>query len=98
MTAMDNVQHHLHVGDRVRVMDDNPKGNPRTPEYIRGKSGVVTLVHGAIPNPVDHRDIYPPLCTVLFTVRDVFGGSGPRTLPGDLHEDALGRARGSAPA
>jgi len=92
MTAMDNVQHHLHVGDRVRVLDDNPKGNPRTPEYIRGKSGVVSLVHGAIPNPADHRDTYPPLCTVLFTVQDVFGGSSPCTLAIDLHEDWLERA------
>ena len=89
---MENMQHQLQVGDRVRVMGDNPKGNPRTPEYIRGKSGVVTIVHGAIPNPIDHRDVYPPLCTVLFAVRDVFGGSTTNTLAIDLHEDWLERA------
>jgi hypothetical protein len=88
---MASTQHQLHIGDRVRVMDENPAGNPRTPAYIRGKSGVVTALHGAIDNPIDHRGVYPPLCTVLFQVRDVFGGSSPHTLAVDLHEDWLER-------
>jgi hypothetical protein len=34
------------VGDLVLVAIENPNGNPRTPKYIRGKRGVVGLVHG----------------------------------------------------
>jgi hypothetical protein len=29
---------------------------------------VITAVHGRIANPLDHRDVYPPLCTVAFLV------------------------------
>jgi hypothetical protein len=61
----------------------------RTPHYIRGKSSVVTVLHGSIVNPIDHRAVYPPLCNVLFRVRDVFGGSSDDTLSIDLHEDWL---------
>lgn len=82
-------RHRFHVGDSVRVERANPAGNPRTPAYIRGKSGTVTALHGCVVNPLDHRSVYPPLCTVLFSVRDVFGGSGHDTLSVDLHEDWL---------
>jgi hypothetical protein len=63
--------HRFRVGDPVQVERVNPTGNPRTPHYIRGKSGVVTVLHGSIVNPIDHRGVYPPLCSVLFRVRDV---------------------------
>jgi hypothetical protein len=65
--------HRFHVGDRVRVKHANPDGNPRTPAYVRGKDGIVTALHGSIVNPLDHRDVYPPLCSVLFPVGHVFG-------------------------
>ena len=81
--------HRFQVGDRVEVERANPAGNPRTPAYIRGKSGIVTALHGRIPNPLDHRDVYPPLCSVLFVVREVFGGVSHDTLSVDLHEDWL---------
>jgi len=81
--------HRFRVGDRVRVERANPVGNPRTPAYVRGKSGIVTALHGCIVNPLDHHGLYPPLCSVLFQVRDVFGGSSPDTLSVDLHEDWL---------
>jgi nitrile hydratase len=80
------------VGDRVRVKDANPDGNPRTPTYIRGKVGVVNELHGVIYNPVDHRGLYPPLCSVLFHVRDVFDAPTADTISVDLHEDWLERA------
>ena len=67
----------------------NPAGNPRTPAYIRGQSGIVTALHGSIVNPLDHRGVYPPLCSVLFLVREVFGGASHDTLSVDLHEDWL---------
>jgi nitrile hydratase len=82
-------RHRFHVGDRVQVERANPAGNPRTPAYIRGKSGTVTALHGCVVNPLDHRSVYPPLCTVLFSVREVFGGSSHDTLSVDLHEDWL---------
>lgn len=79
------------VGDRVRVKVANPKGNPRTPPYIRGKTGVVTTLHGRIDNPIDHRGIYPSLYTVEFEVRDVFGTDSSDRLAVDIHEEWLER-------
>ena len=81
--------HQFRVGDRVQVERANPHGNPRTPGYIRGKNGIVTVLHGSIVNPIDHHGVYPPLCSVLFRARDVFGGSSDDTLSIDLHEDWL---------
>ena len=37
--------------------------------------------------------MYPPLCSVLFSVREVFGGASQDTLSVDLHEDWLAPAR-----
>jgi len=84
--------HRFHVGDRVRVKRANPSGNPRTPAYVRGKSGIVAALHGSIDNPLDHRGVYPPLYSVLFPVREVFGGASQDTLSVDLHEDWLAPA------
>lgn len=81
--------HRLDVGDRVQVKQTNPEGNPRTPTYIRGKTGTVTALHGTMDNPLDHRDAYPPLCSVLFLVHEVFGGVSRDTLSVDLHEEWL---------
>jgi hypothetical protein len=81
--------HRFKVGDAVEVERANVAGNPRTPRYIRGKRGVVTVLHGAIVNPIDHHGVYPPLCSVLFRVGDVFGGGSSDTLSVDLHEDWL---------
>jgi nitrile hydratase beta subunit-like protein len=90
--------HRFHVGDRVRVRCANPAGNPRTPVYVRGKGGIVTAVHGSIVNPLDHRGVYPPLCSVLFSVHNVFGGASRDTLSVDLHEDWLAPAGTSGDA
>lgn len=86
---MNSVEHVFKVGDRVRVKTDNPDGNPRTPHYVRNKVGVVTTLHGVRENPLDHRDVYPPLCTVVFEVREVFGGTSTDKLYVDLHEEWL---------
>jgi hypothetical protein len=86
---MPEAAHRFRVGDRVQVEPANPTGNPRTPAYIRGKRGVVTGLHGSIVNPLDHRGVYPPLCSVLFRVGEVFGGGSRDTLSVDLHEDWL---------
>jgi nitrile hydratase subunit beta len=77
------------IGDRVRVKTEEPAGNPRTPAYIRGKAGSVIGLHGRIDNPVDHRGIYPPLYTVEFEVREVFGTDSADRLAVDIHDDWL---------
>jgi nitrile hydratase subunit beta len=84
--------HRFHVGDRVWVKSANPAGNPRTPAYVRGKRGIITALHGSIANPLDHRGVYPPLCSVLFPVHELFGGASQDTLSVDLHEDWLAPA------
>jgi nitrile hydratase beta subunit-like protein len=90
--SMAEATHRFHVGACVRVMQANPAGNPRTPAYVRGKTGIVTALHGRIDNPLDHRGVYPPLCSVVFPVRGVFGGASQDTLSVDLHEDWLAPA------
>ncbi|TMJ89961.1 MAG: nitrile hydratase subunit beta [Alphaproteobacteria bacterium] len=84
--------HRFQVGERVRVMQANPAGSPRTPAYVRGKSGIVTALHGSIENPLDHRGVYPPLCSVLFSVHEIFCRASQDTLSVDLHEDWLAPA------
>ena len=79
----------FHVGDQVRIKQENPTGNPRTPKYVRGKQGVIAAVHGVIPNPHDHRGLYSPLYTVLFDVNEIFGGSSHDKLRVDVHEEWL---------
>ena len=81
------------VGDRVLVKREAPGGNPRTPGYVRGKQGRVTEIHGVMDNPLDHRGRYPPLYTITFAVKDVFGGPGDGMLCVDVHEEWLEEAR-----
>jgi nitrile hydratase subunit beta len=85
----ESAQPQFRVGSRVRVKSANPAGNPRTPQYVRGKTGVVALVHGVVDNPIDHRGNYPPLYSVVFAVGDVFGGPSRDQLSVDLHDDWL---------
>jgi Nitrile hydratase beta subunit len=96
--ANPEVTHRFHVGDRVWVKPTSPHGNPRTPAYVRGKNGVVTALHGSIVNPLDHHGVYPPLCTVSFAVREVFGGASRGSLSVDLHEDWLAPAETTEPS
>lgn len=77
------------IGDRVKVVAAVEGGNPRTPRYIRQKSGVITARHGVIVNPLDHHDPYPPLYTVEFRVEDLSGVVGPDLVTADLHEEWL---------
>lgn len=88
-TNTSEADHRFQVGDRVQVKQTSPAGNPRTPTYVKGKNGVITALHGTMDNPLDHRGVYPPLCSVLFLVREVFGGTSRDTLSVDLHEEWL---------
>lgn len=80
--------HRFAVGDRVRIVEENAAGNPRTPRYARGRVGVVEELHGVIVNPLDHHDAYPPLCTLVI---DVPGSEGD-LIALDVHEDWLDAA------
>jgi nitrile hydratase len=80
------------VGEGVRVRTEVPNGNPRTPEYVRGKRGVIDVVHGTMANPIDHRGVHPTLYTVRFVIKDLFGGAVEDTLRVDVHEEWLEQA------
>ncbi|MGH9082119.1 MAG: SH3-like domain-containing protein [Acidimicrobiales bacterium] len=69
--------------DLVEVATDVPGGNPRTPRYLRGRTGTVLRAHGVVDNPADHKDPYPALYTVLFRL------DGGDEVTADLHEDWL---------
>jgi hypothetical protein len=77
-----------YFNDLVRVRDDRPGANPRTPRHVRGKAGTVVL-HGQIPNPLDHRGRYPPLCTVRFGLHKLTDCPSRDYVTADLHEDCL---------
>ncbi len=74
-------------GDRVRVLTDVPGGNPRTPRYLRGRTGTVVLRHGIVDNPLDHHEPYPPLYSVVFGLP-----GGDDEVLADLHEEWLAPA------
>lgn len=73
----------FNVGDRVRVDDRASLGHCRTPQFIRGQTGVVTEILGAFRNPEQLAYYRPGLpALVLYTVRfrqkDLWPGySGP---------------------
>lgn len=77
------------VGDRVRVRSHVEGGNPRTPDYTKGRAGTVTAFHGVIDNPLDHHHRYPPLYTISFRVVELSGKAGPDLVTADLHEEWL---------
>ena len=43
--------HRFNIGDAVTVKRAFPPGHRRTPQYIRGKQGVIERICGAYPNP-----------------------------------------------
>lgn len=81
------------AGDAVVVARDNPAGNPRTPHYIRGKRGVVGLVHGVLENLRDHRGIHKPLYTVRFDLSEVSTCHDRDSIWVDVHEEWLSALR-----
>jgi hypothetical protein len=60
-----------------------------TPDAAAPLATNILAVHGVIDNPLDHRDPYPPLYSVLFEVGEVFGGSSRDKLSVDVHEEWL---------
>jgi Nitrile hydratase beta subunit len=81
------------VGDAVFVASENSTGNPRTPRYIRGKRGIIGIVHGILENVRDHRGIHKPLYTVKFDLSEVSTCHDSDTIWVDVHEEWLSSAR-----
>ena len=83
MSEPDPEPQRFQVGDRVRVLEDVAGGNPRTPRYLRGRTGTVVACHGIVVNPLDHQQPYPPLYSIVFTTPE-----GDEVLA-DIHEEWL---------
>ena len=88
---MESMDGRFKIGDAVVVASENPKGNPRTPKYIRGKRGVIGLVHGVLENIRDHRGIHQPLYTVRFDLSEVSTSPDQDSIWVDVHEEWLSR-------
>jgi nitrile hydratase len=71
-------------GDRVLTRNIHPQGHTRLPRYVRGKPGVVELVHGchAFPDSVASGRGDDPqwLYTVVFDSRTIWGEDADPTL------------------
>ena len=81
------------VGQGVRVKAENPGPNRRVPHYVRGKSGVVFRVHGAVPNySHDHAEDWGPLYSVLFGSTQAPGNHSNEKVIVDIHESWLAEA------
>jgi Nitrile hydratase beta subunit len=78
------------VGMKVRVKLVNPGGTHRTPEYIKGKEGVILKSHGVVPGyEIDHREDWGPLYTVEFDRMQILDLKGNDKILVDVHEDWL---------
>jgi hypothetical protein len=86
---MESMHGKFQVGDPVVVAAENPAGNPRTPKYIRGKRGVIGMVHGVLENVRDHRGIHAPLYTVRFDLSEVSTCHDSDSIWVDVHEEWL---------
>ncbi|MAI45582.1 MAG: nitrile hydratase subunit beta [Hyphomicrobiaceae bacterium TMED74] len=86
------------VGDRIRVAQASPPGHVRTPQFVRGKTGVIIRHFGAFPNP--ERLAYGmsglpklDLFQVKFDLDQVWDGNGKYgphdTVTADLYENWL---------
>jgi len=69
------------IGDRVIAKNINPATHTRIPRYVRGKTGVIDIVHGChvFPDSNAQRQGEAPqwLYKVKFSARDVWGADYP---------------------
>ncbi|WP_421709012.1 SH3-like domain-containing protein [Algihabitans sp.] len=86
------------VGAAVRICDADRSGHIRTPLFLRGRSGTITAIHGAFPNPerlAYGEDGLPPipLYQVCFVMDALWRGDGSYasadTLAADIYEHWL---------
>lgn len=75
------------------MKSENPAGTKRTPDYVRGKTGVVLVAHGVIQDyEHDHADFRGPAYSVIFSCKDLFGEESGSAIVVDIHENWLERA------
>jgi ribosomal protein L21E len=80
----------FHVGRKIRIKAESPNGTHRTPEYIKGKTGVIEKAHGVVFGyEIDHREDWGPLYTVVFETMEIANVSGKDKILVDVHEDWL---------
>lgn len=83
------------VGDTVIAKNLNPSGHTRLPRYVRGKQGVIYLVHGTFVYPDTNAhgggERPQPLYNVRFSAKELWGPTSVRRdhLYIDLWEDYL---------
>ena len=83
------------AGDRVQARNLNPTGHTRLPRYVRGKNGVIALVHGTFVYPDTNAhgkgEQPQPLYSVCFDAHELWGSdvSATDSLYIDLWEDYL---------
>jgi len=90
---MEAIDSKFKLGDAVVIAPENPKGNPRTPKYIRGKRGIIGAVHGS--------GLYlglelvrdRPLYTVRFDLSEVSTCHDQDSIWVDVHEEWLSRVQ-----
>lgn len=86
------------VGDRVRVLNYQPRGHTRLPGYLRGKQGTIAIDHGVFvfPDTLAHGNGEKPqhCYTVHFEARAIWGAKGVPgdTVRADLFDDYMERA------
>lgn len=97
MTALP-LQARFQVGEAVRIRNLDLSGHIRTPFFLRGRTGTVTAIHGAFPNPerlaVGEHGLPPvPLYQVRFPMDELWQGDGSYaaadTLAADIYEHWL---------
>ena len=93
------------TGDQVRIHDSNPPGHRRTPDYIKGKIGIIERYCGRFVNPEESaygfdglplRHLYRVRFDQAHIWKDYDGGAGD-TLDIEMYEHWLRPAGGSAP-
>jgi nitrile hydratase subunit beta len=90
------------AGDKVVVTNTHPETHTRKPRYVRGKRGVIGMVHGVatLPDSNAHGlgEHPEPLYSVQFTGRELWGDSAEpnQTLSLDLWESYLEPLEGPA--
>jgi len=82
------------VGERVRIIPENPRDGKRFPNYIAGKTGIVEAVRGRISDPMDHPE-RPPLYLIRFDIADQPSKSGQKhSILAEVFEDWIIREFG----
>jgi len=85
------------VGERVRVAARSHEGHHRTPEYLKGQSGIVERLQGSFANPETRAygaDGLPKqaLCLIGFDQHDIwpeYGGPAGDRIYADVYEHWL---------